>query len=108
LQIEGGAGYERERRLASPVLSFASVQSRVFYRWQVSPLLAFDDEGAVSADPGDRGNWRGSNKASATVSLNRSLALRVSHTLEFLNQPVPGFRQADTVTSVGLLINLRR
>jgi len=36
------------------------------------------------------------------------LALKVSHALEFLNEPVPGFKRLDTVSSVGLVVAVRR
>jgi putative salt-induced outer membrane protein YdiY len=108
LQVEGGGGYDRERRLGAAELRFGTVQGRLNYRWRVSPSLTVDNAAAVAADPQDAGNWRGSNKASATVSVSRMLSLKLSHALEYLNEPVPGFRQIDTITSVGLVVTLRR
>lgn len=108
LRVEGGAGYDREKRISAPVLRNASAQTRAAYRWRFSPLFSVDVEGSASADPVDAANWRGSNKASATVAINRALSLKVSHSLEYVNEPVPGFRQTDTLTSIGLVIDFRR
>lgn len=66
------------------------------------------DEAGVSIDLNNAGNWRGSNKASLTVAMTRVLSVKLSHTLEFVNEPVPGFRKLDTITSAGLVVNLER
>jgi putative salt-induced outer membrane protein YdiY len=108
LLIEGGFGYDRERRIAAPELRFRTAQARVAFRWQLSPGMTLVEEAGAAADPANSGNWRSSNKASFSVAINRALALKLSHALEFLNEPVPGFERVDTVTSVGLVVALRR
>ena len=108
LQIEGGVGFDRERRVNAPQLSFVTAQARGLFRWRIAPTILLTDEPAASTDVENPGNSRGSNKASLTVSLNRTLSLKLSHGLEYLNEPVPGFRKLDTVTSVGLVITVER
>jgi putative salt-induced outer membrane protein len=108
LQAEVALGYDRERRVASPEVQFAAAQTRLTYVQRFSPTLSFTDEGAVVAAVDDVDNWRGSNKASIIVGMSRSLSLKLSHQLEFVNQPVPGFGRLDTITSAGLVVTLRR
>jgi putative salt-induced outer membrane protein YdiY len=108
LTVEGGAGYDREKRIGAAELRFQTAQARVRLRWQLAPGVTLDEEAGSAADPGDAGNWRGANKASVSVAINSLLALKLSHALEYLNEPVPGFERLDTITSVGLVLALRR
>ena len=108
IQFEGGMGFDRERRINSPQLRFATAQTRARFRWRLTPSVLLADEPAASTDVENPGNSRATNAASLTVALNRTLALKLSHTLEYLNEPVPGFGKLDTITSVGLVVNVER
>ena len=37
------------------------------------------------------------------VAINKILSLKASHTLAYLNEPVPGFGKTDTITSIALV-----
>lgn len=108
LQFEGALGYEREGRVAVPELRFASAQGRLTYRWRVTPTVNTSTETTITGDLERAGNWRASNKASATFTVSRALSLKLSHQLEYLHEPVPGFMRLDTITSVGLVVTIRR
>jgi putative salt-induced outer membrane protein YdiY len=51
----------------------------------------------------DGNDWRAGNNATVSAKLTTIFSLKVSNTIRFVNQPVPGFLKTDTVTAIALV-----
>jgi putative salt-induced outer membrane protein len=103
LRATGALGYVRETRQADETRSFASANTGLRYRWALSPTAELSSEGSYTANLQDAGDWRIGNRAALRVAVTSIFSIRVSHTLEHLNQPVPGFENTDSRVSVALV-----
>lgn len=54
-------------------------------------------------DFGEPKNWQFVSVSAMTSKMNDHLSLKVSHTIEYDNQPVPGLRKTDTTTKASLV-----
>lgn len=102
LRTTTAAGYVRESRIEE-TRSFASGSAGLRYRWQVSPTAEFTNEGSFTANLEETEDWRVANRAALRVSITDIFSIRVSHTVEHLNDPVPGFQGTDTRMSLALV-----
>ena len=48
-------------------------------------------------------DWRVSHVAALQAGLNAVLALKLSHEVNYRNEPVPGFTRADTVAAAAIV-----
>jgi putative salt-induced outer membrane protein len=102
-KVDVGAGVTREIRLASDDLTFPVGTIGALYRWRLSRTSDLTNQALVTADLSEAGNWRLQNSLNLTVTMTRLLSLKFGHELRRINQPVPGFRPTDTVTSAALV-----
>jgi len=56
----------------------------------------------------DADAWKFDNTASLTAALTSVFSLRVSNIVRYAHDPVPGFEQTDTITSVALVLTITR
>lgn len=103
LKLQAGAGYTKEIRLAGEDKSFVSGQAGLLYAVKVSATTDVSEELSYVESFKDSSDWRIANALSVTVAVNKLLSLKASHTLAYLNEPVPGFGKTDTITSVALV-----
>ena len=78
------------------------------YRWAISPTSAFVDEARFTLTFADADAWKFDNTASLTAALTSVFSLRVSNIVRYAHDPVPGFEQTDTITSVALVLTITR
>lgn len=103
LRAKAAAGYVRETRLAQETRSFASGNTGFNYTWALSPTAEFSNEGSFTSNLQEGEDWRIANRAALRVAVTSIFSVRLSHTLEHLNQPVPGFEETDTRISAALV-----
>lgn len=103
LKVLGAMGFIREVRLGEDSRSFASANGGLRYRWRMTSTTEVTDEAGFTANLQEGDDWRIANRAAVSVAISTMFSLRVSHTLEYLNQPVPGFQTTDTRMAVALV-----
>ncbi len=103
LRAEAAFGYIDEHRVAidDQVVSTGTVGLR--YRWTLSKNAEWAQDAVITANLTDGGDWRLKHSASIAAGLNAVFSLKFSHVLTYLHQPVPGFRQTDTIGSAALV-----
>ncbi len=108
LKLEGGLGYTSERRIL-PTSSgietrdFATARVGLNYRWKLSKTSEFSDEASFVEDLSDSKDWRFANKVSLGAGVTTVLSVKLSYAWLTLNEPVPGKKKTDTITSAALV-----
>jgi putative salt-induced outer membrane protein YdiY len=99
-----GLGYGQESRLRTvSVNSFATADAETAYRWGMTKTTELRQDTSFTSNLSQSADWRMANVTSLAAGLNALLSLKVSHTLNYLNQPVEGFERVDTVTAAALV-----
>jgi putative salt-induced outer membrane protein len=108
LRLDVGAGYLIENRLAGDDLRSAIVQTVANYKWKFSQNAELTNDAAFLLPLAAADDWRYSNALALSAALSRLFSLKVSHTLSYLNEPVPGFGSSDTIISAALVAKFAR
>ena len=108
LKIDGGVGYLAEQRAVGPRLNSATLSLVKTWRWQILPPVVIANDAMATMLLEETGSWRLNNVFSLTTSLTGIFSLKLSHSTNFLNQPVPGFGRTDVVTSVALVVKFEK
>jgi putative salt-induced outer membrane protein len=103
LSVDGALGYLNEQRLLGEDVSSATYGAGGSYGWKLSDTATVTDEARFTGLFADSENWRVLQTASVTARLTQVLSLKLSHTVSYVNLPVPGFKTTDTNTSVALV-----
>lgn len=103
LAVDSGFGYLTEDRTQGLGRDLASLDVGVRYAWEFSRRNRFTNDAAVKTDIERTSDWRLIHVAAVQAGLNSILSLRVSHELNYRNEPVPGFTRADTVASASIV-----
>jgi putative salt-induced outer membrane protein len=103
LKVQAGVGYTKEARLIGGDRSFTSGLAGFLYKVKLSATTDLSDEFSYIESFKDSSDWRVANAFSLSVAINKTFSLKASHTLAYLNEPVPGFGKTDTITSVALV-----
>jgi putative salt-induced outer membrane protein len=108
LRLDGGLGYLSENRLAGDDLRSAIAQAVAKYKWALSRTTELTHDAAFLLPFEDRDAWRYANTLAVSAGLSRLFSLKLSHTLAYLHEPVPGFRKTDTILSAALVAKFAR
>lgn len=103
LKLDAGLGYTNETRVDEPDRSFATGTLTLVYKWALSTTTEIANDAAFTANLQEGNDWRFNDTVAVSARLNSVLALKLSYALKFLNEPVPGFKKTDRVTSVALV-----
>ncbi len=103
LKFEGGIGYTKEDRSNGDDRSFATGRLGLLYKWKFSKTAEFSEEASFTESFKDSKDWRFANTASVSAGLTTVLSVKISHALQTLNEPVPGKKKTDTITSAALV-----
>ncbi len=115
LTLRAGLGVASEHRvedgpasdpLAEPIREVetnATATQTVQYVLQVSKTSQATNDFHLDESLGAAGDWRLGNEAAFSTKINSIFSLKVSNTLRFVHEPVPGFMQTDTVTSISVV-----
>jgi putative salt-induced outer membrane protein len=105
LSAEGGLGYLNEDRSTGPTLSTPTGTTGLKYKFQISTTSDFTDDLLASFDFAEDGTWRMSQAAALTAKVTTAWSLKLSNQIRFVNDPVPGFKQTDSITSAALVLS---
>jgi putative salt-induced outer membrane protein len=103
LSIDGVLGYLNEDRIDADNISSGTYGTGASYRWKLSETATITDEARFIGTFADANDWRILQSASVTARLTEVLALKLSNTVGYVNDPVPGFKATDTNTSIALV-----
>jgi putative salt-induced outer membrane protein YdiY len=108
LTLDLGLGYLLEERLAGTRLTSAIINAVETWRWQIRDPVLIANDGAFTAPLEEAQAWRLNNQLSLTTSLTDTFSVKISHTLNYLNRPVPGFRRTDSIVAAALVAKFER
>jgi putative salt-induced outer membrane protein YdiY len=103
LAIDSGFGYLTEDRTQGLGRDLATLDFGLRYQWDFSTRNRFTNDAAIKADVERTSDWRLIHIAAIQAGLNSILSLKLSHELNYRNEPVPGFTRADTVASASIV-----
>jgi putative salt-induced outer membrane protein len=105
LSVDGGIGYLRERRTIGPTLSTPTVGPGGHYKLKLSETSDITEDLLASFDLSDAGTWRLQQAIALTAKVAAPLSLKISNLVRYVDEPVPGFKQTDTMTSAALVLS---
>jgi len=108
LMIDGGFGYEHEGRLNAENSNSAVGESGVVYRWKIASTSELVEEFRASLPFANTAEWKLDQSIALTAAINSIFSVKVSNIIRFVNEPVPGFESTDTISTVALVMKLRR
>jgi putative salt-induced outer membrane protein len=103
LIVDGGLGYVKEHRSVGANVSSAAWSAGAGYRWKLSPTAEFSDDVRLVGLFSTPGGWRLQQAAAITARVTKTFSLKVANTIRYVSDPVPGFKNTDTSTSVALV-----
>lgn len=108
LTVEASLGYTAERRLDATHRRFPAATGALRYRWVIARGTELVEDAGVIADLGSARNWRGTSVTAFVVALTRLVSFKLSHAVEYRNDPVQGFGRTDLETTAALVVSLQR
>lgn len=102
---DAGLGYLKERRTAGVSLSTPTASTGARYKLTLSETSDITDDLLMSFDLSDEGTWRLQHAIALTAQVAAPLSLKVSNVIRYVDEPVFGFEQTDTVTSAALVLS---
>jgi putative salt-induced outer membrane protein YdiY len=108
VDLDLGLGYTNETRSAQADRSFPAGTLALDCRWTVTETTQVTNDTALTANLRQSGDWRVANVAALSTALSRTLSLRLSYQVTFMNRAVPGFRRTDTTASAAVVAKLSR
>ena len=82
---------------------FATARVGLEYKWKFSKTGELSDEAFYLADLSNSDDWRYGNKISLGAGMTTVLSVKLSYAWITLNDPVPGKKKTDTITSAALV-----
>lgn len=105
LYADAGVGYLKERRTVGVSLSTPTAGTGAHYKLRLSETSDITDDLLMSFDSSDEGTWRLQHAIALTAKVAAPLSLKVSNLIRYVDEPVPGFEQTDTITSAALVLS---
>jgi putative salt-induced outer membrane protein YdiY len=100
---DAGLGYVNEKRAAGDDVSSATWSLGAGYKWKISPTAEFSEDIRMTGLFADANDWRLLQAAAVTAQLTKTFSLKLANTIRYAHEPVPGFKNTDTNTSVALV-----
>jgi putative salt-induced outer membrane protein YdiY len=105
LYADAGLGYLKERRTIGSSLSTPTAGTGARYKLRFSETSDLTDELSMSFDLADDGTWRLQHAIALTARVAAPLSLKLSNLLRYVDEPVAGFDDTDTITSAALVLS---
>ncbi len=103
LSIDSGFGYIGEDRTNGPGRYVGTFDVGMRHYWEFARRNRISNDASLKADVERTSDWRVTHVAALQAALNAVLALKLSHEVNYRNEPVPGFTRADTVASAAIV-----
>jgi putative salt-induced outer membrane protein YdiY len=108
LRLDGALGFVNELRQDAEDSNSAAAIGGVAYRWRIAETSELSEEARITLPFADPGEWKGDQVIALTAAISTMFSLRVSNTIRYAHEPVPGFERTDTITSVALVMKVSR
>jgi putative salt-induced outer membrane protein YdiY len=105
LYADAGLGYLNEQRTTGDDLSTATASTGARYKLKLSETSDITDEFLSVFDLSDEGTWRLYQALALTAKVAAPLSLKISNVIRYVDEPVFGFEQTDTITSAALVLS---
>ena len=105
LYADAGLGYLNEQRTVGDDLSTATGSTGARYKLKLSETSDIAEELLSSFDFSDEGTWRLFQSLALTAKVAAPLSLKISNVIRYVDEPVFGFEQTDTITSAALVLS---
>ena len=103
LSIDSGFGYIGEDRTRGRGRYLGTFDVGLRHRWEFNRYNKISNDASFKTDVDRTSDWRMSHVAALQAGLNAVLALKLSHEINYRNEPVPGFTRADTVAAAAIV-----
>jgi len=107
LRFDVGLGYLHEKQPTTSIDS-ATVLLGAAYRVDISPTSFFTYAPRFLLPLSDSDSWKFDQDTALTLTINQTLAVKLSHTLRYSHHPAAGFKTTDTVLGVSLVAKIQR
>lgn len=105
LALEAGCGYIFEDRLHSQNQSFGAYGGYVKYTRTLSPTANASQEFEYVGNMKHPKGYRTNSETAVVTSIAAHFSLKASYVWHYANSPAEGFRKADTITSMAVIVN---
>ena len=103
LSFDSGFGYIGEDRTRGRGRYLGTFDVGLRHKWDFSRHNKISNDASFKTDVDRTSDWRVSHVAALQAGLNAVLALKLSHEINYRNEPVPGFTRADTVAAAAIV-----
>jgi len=103
LAVDGGLGYLNEHRLVGPDVSSATYAFGGAYALKLSPTAELTEDLRFIGTFALGDDWRVANIIAIAARITTLFSLKASHSIRYVNLPVPGFKNTDTNTAIALV-----
>ena len=104
LKVEAGAGYTRENQVPpNPDRGFPNARLSAGYTHNFSEKTQFEETGSYIPSLKYGKDYLMNEESAVTTNLAGHLALKVSYSIAYNNQPPPGFKTTDRLFKTALL-----
>jgi len=103
LSLDSGFGYIGEDRTRGPGRYISTLDLGLRHQWEFSRRNRVTNDAQVKTDVDRTSDWRVTHVAALQAELNALLSLKLSHEVNYRNEPVPGFSRSDTVASAAIV-----
>lgn len=103
LSFDSGFGYIGEDRTRGRGRYLGTFDMGIRHQWEFSRRNRISNDASLKTDVERSSDWRVSHVAALQAALNAVLALKLSHEINYRNEPVPGFTRADTVAAASIV-----
>jgi putative salt-induced outer membrane protein YdiY len=105
LSADAGLGFLKEKRTVGSSLSTPTAGTGGHYKLKLSETSDITEDLLLSFDLSDEGTWRLFQALALTAKVAAPLSLKISNTIRYVDEPVAGFNQTDTITSAALVLS---
>ncbi len=106
VDVEAGIDYTWEDGREVPFRSFGSVRTFGRYRYTLSDTASAEQEIEYLKNMEAPEDYRIYSSTALKASISTNLSMKVSYVIRYDHQPVPGFRDTDTVFSTALILKI--
>lgn len=105
LSAEAGGGYIFEDRLHSENKSFGSYRGYAKYIRTLSPTANASQDLEYLGNMHQPKGYRTNSETAIVTSISTHFSLKASYVWHYSNSPAEGFKKADTITAMAVIVN---
>jgi putative salt-induced outer membrane protein YdiY len=107
LAFDLGLTWTRDDLVDNGTRSYAGALAAAKYGWNISTTAKLTEDLSFFPSFEQASDWRVESKTALQASVSTTVALKLTYSFRYVNQPVAGFGKNDTQTAASLVISLR-